>query len=150
MKKNVVILIADRNPHVREFLRREMMPEGYEIRLANSAREALKWVFGPEPLHLVIIDPDLPDADELEILKRLEGRIPALPIIIHSFSPDYARTPEVPGTFVFVEKMGKSIERLKKMAEVLMQQADPSRSKTPQSEKLRRGCALHETGQPDP
>lgn len=150
MMKDAVILIADRNPHVREFLRREMTAEGYEIRLANTAREALKWAFGPGPLHLVIIDPDLPDGDELEILKRLEGRIPALPIIVHSFSPEYAGAPELLGTAVFVEKMGGSIERLKKVADVLVHQADSCRSKTPENGKLRPGGTLNETGQRDP
>lgn len=44
------ILIADRNSNVREFLKREMMTEGYRVRLAKDSREVLKWAFSQAPL----------------------------------------------------------------------------------------------------
>jgi CheY-like chemotaxis protein len=35
------ILIADRNPNVRELLKRELVAEGYSVQLARSSREVL-------------------------------------------------------------------------------------------------------------
>ncbi|OPX37472.1 MAG: hypothetical protein B1H12_04775 [Desulfobacteraceae bacterium 4484_190.2] len=146
MKHHCTILIADRNPHVRAFLKREMTTEGYQIRLVNTGREVLKWVFGPDPLHLLIIDPDLPDVEELEILKKLENRIPALPTIVHSFTSDYTRYPEILDTLVFVEKGGKSIERLISVAAEMLKKSNPRLFKTADEKRPPQGEDLNETG----
>ncbi len=81
MEKDFTILIADRNSHVRTFLQREMTAAGYRTRLAENAREVLKWAFQSEPLDLIILDPDLPDADEAHMLEHLLDRIPRLPVV---------------------------------------------------------------------
>src|SRR5512143_698587 len=78
------ILIADRNPHVRGFLQREMSKEGYRIRLAESAQDLLQWVCHPEPIDLIILDPDLPDAVDVHLLNALQNRMPSVPVIIHT------------------------------------------------------------------
>ena len=124
MKHPYTILIADRNPHVRAFLKREMSKEGYRVQMAGNSREVLKQVFGREPLHLLIIDPDLPDADELDILTKMEDRVPALPVIIHAFSADYNEDFPTLETTIFVEKRGTSIERLKNVARGMLQEAN--------------------------
>ena len=64
MKDQFTILIADRNSHVRKFLQREMTAAGYRVRLAENAGEVLKCAFRHEPLDLVILDPDLPGAED--------------------------------------------------------------------------------------
>jgi len=114
------ILIADRNPNVREFLRREMMAEGYRVRLAKSSREVLKWVFSQAPLDLLIIDLDLPDAGEVEVFEQINDRIPQLPVVLHSFQTDHANYPEALITAVFVEKQGNSVEHLKKVVSKML------------------------------
>ena len=76
MKKQFKILIADPNSNVREFLRREMTAEGYLVELAENGREVLKWAYHREPADLLILDPDLPDAEESLMLKKLRQRIP--------------------------------------------------------------------------
>ena len=128
MKEQYTILIADRNPHVRAFLKREMEAEGYKVRLAKNGREVLKWVFGYDPLHLVVIDPELPDVNELDILRRLEERIPALPFIIHGFLLEYNESLALSTAVAFVEKGGKSIERLKTVAVEMLQKANQRHS----------------------
>lgn len=107
------ILIADRNPHVREFLKREMAAEGYRIRLAENGRDVLKYSYDPEPLNLLILDPDLPDVDADTLLARLANRIPALPMVIHTFLSDCALSRDICRNAIFVEKRGNSIESLK-------------------------------------
>jgi DNA-binding NtrC family response regulator len=115
------IVIADRNPHVRSFLQREMSREGYRIRLAESARALLQWAFNHESVDLIILDPDLPDAVDANLLQALKKRVPAVPVVIHTH---YAHTlPEKGEPFILVEKGGSSVERLKQIAETLLRKS---------------------------
>ena len=115
MEKDFTILIADRNPHVRTFLQREMTAAGYQTRLAENAREVLKWAFQSESPDLIILDPDLPDADEAHMLEHLMDRIPRLPVVMHTYPSEYGSGLKDKKDVVFVEKGGGSIERLKQV-----------------------------------
>ena len=122
MKKDITILIADRNPHVRKFLQREMTAAGYRARLADNAREVIKLAFHREPLDLVILDPDLPDADESHVLHHLLNRVPALPVVVHTYASEYGDVSKNMEGLFFVEKRGSSVERLKQVVyEILVE-----------------------------
>ncbi len=125
MEKEFTILIADRNRHVRELLRREMRAEGYRVRLAKNGREVLEQIYQYEPLDLLILDPDLPDASEVTVLDSIEDRIPTLPVVVHTFLSDYANKNDVLSTAVFVEKKGSSIESLKKAVSDALHNSNP-------------------------
>ena len=120
MENEFTILIADRNPNVRELLKREMMLEGYKIRLAKDSREVLELVFGREPLDLLILDPDLPDAGEVEIYEKLGDRIPQIPVVLHSFGTDNVNHQKSLIIAALVEKQGNSVEHLKKVVSELL------------------------------
>ncbi len=120
MKPKPTILIADRNPHVRAFLAREMRVEGFHIRLARNCKEILNWLYHPEPLDLIILDPDLPDDDEQKILPKLYDCIPVIPVVIHSWSSDYIKPMDEPNGVAFVKKEGNSIEALKKSVQKML------------------------------
>lgn len=115
MKTNITLLIADRNPHVRKFLQREMTAAGYRVQLADNAHEVIKWAFSREPLDLVILDPDLPDADESQMLHHLLNRVPALPVVVHTYVSEYGDAFKDMEELFFVEKGGSSVERLKQV-----------------------------------
>jgi DNA-binding NtrC family response regulator len=115
VKEPFTILIADRNPHVRKLLQREMIAEGYRVRLADNAGEVLKWAFHQEPLNMIIVDPDLPGADEKKMLHHLLDRIPALPMVVHSYPSEFNNGLNAMDDVVFVQKGGSSIERLKQV-----------------------------------
>lgn len=120
VKKDFTILIADRNPHVRELLKRELTDEGYTIRLAKNALEVIEHVFRDESLSLLILDPDLPDAERSCLIDALKNRIPALPLVVHTFhNHDDEHTNSWP-ICVFVEKDGMSVERLKQTISRMM------------------------------
>ena len=112
--KNFSILIADRNPHVRRLLERELKADGYQVRVADNGREVLEWAYRLQPLDLIILDLDLPDIDEQTLFGNLQDRIPVLPIIIHSFQPEGMKLSVNYRHAVFVEKGENSIEKLKK------------------------------------
>ena len=127
MHKGFTILIADRNPHVREFLRREMGAEGYRIKVAESGWKVLEIAYHHEPLDLLLLDPDFSDMDGLCLLKKLQDRIPTLPVVVHTFMDDYK---ESAADFIgvrFVEKKGNSIEHLKPIVQEMLQQFFPSK-----------------------
>jgi len=114
------ILIADRNPRVRSFLQREMIKAGYRILVAESARDLLQWAVDRNPVDLIILDPDLPDAVDSPLMVMLRERMPMVPVIIHAHPSNNLAEPEMPRSFVTVEKGGNSIERLKEVAEGIL------------------------------
>lgn len=120
------ILIVDRNPRVRGFLEREMSRAGYRIRLAENACDLLQWPYDRDPVDLVIIDPDLPDAVGPHLMQVLSQRIPQIPVIVHSHPSQGVTGPEVAAPFILVEKGGSSVERLKEVAEDLLKPPRPA------------------------
>lgn len=124
VQKVSTILIADRNPHVRSFLQREMGREGYRVRLAESARDLLEWALDRDPIDLLILDPDLPDAVDLQLMTVLHQRMPLVPVIIHAhLAPGRPGAAAAP---LMVEKGGSSVERLKELAEGLLKATRPA------------------------
>ena len=127
MKDKYTILIADRNSRVRKFLQREMTAAGYQVRLAENAREVLWWAFHSEPLDLIILDPDLHDAQEEQMLQNLLDRVPALPIVMHSYPSDCGSNSKARDDFFFVEKKGNSVEHLKRVVYERLVEPPPRR-----------------------
>ena len=115
------ILIADRNPHVRELLRREMMLEGYQVKLAKTGREVINYTLRQSSFDLLILDPDLPDTDQSSLLKKLGERIPPLPVVVHSFLSENNEQQDGLTTVTFVEKRGSSIDHLKKIVSEILE-----------------------------
>jgi DNA-binding response OmpR family regulator len=113
------ILIADRNRHVREFLRRELGAEGYQVEVARDGRELLDLIGAEEPPHLLILDLEIPYLDELEIWARLKGHQPPLPVVIHTFLPEYPTHLTVPLAAAFLEKKGDTDELKAVVAQVI-------------------------------
>jgi len=137
MKKTYKILIADRNSHVREFLRREMLAEGYSVELAENGREVLKWAYHREPADLLILDPDLPDAEESLLLKKLKQRIPYIPVILHTYFSEYLVASKIINPTEFVEKGGSRIEKLKKVVHEILNKITGTDNAKLKSEDMR-------------
>ena len=121
MNKTVTLLIADRNPHVREFLKREMMADGYQIRLVKSGQELIEDVQNPDTLpDMVILDPDLPDANDLSLVHHIHQIVPGLPIVIHTLQTDMIHQLNALHSVIFVEKKGSSVDHLKQAVKDLL------------------------------
>lgn len=108
------ILIADRNPHVRNYLKREIDTAGYKVRLAKNAREILEQLVGPEPVDILVLDLNLPDEGEHFLLEKIKDRVPPVSVIVHGFLSDLQSHPFFSAPLFFVEKRGGSIEDLKR------------------------------------
>jgi CheY-like chemotaxis protein len=100
------ILIADRNRHVRDFLRRELTAEGYLVEVARDGREVLSRINGDDPPHLLILDLEIPYLDEPEVWDRLKNRQPPLPLVIHTLLPQYPTNLTLPLAAAVLEKRG--------------------------------------------
>ena len=101
------ILIADRNRHVREFLRRELISEGYQVRMAKDDRELMSMIDLEAP-DLLILDLEIPFGGGLAVLQRYRDRNPPLPVVIHTFLTEYENHPVVREQASFVEKMANT------------------------------------------
>jgi CheY-like chemotaxis protein len=108
MQRPFRILIADRNPHVREFLRREFRYAGYRVQVAKDSQEVLMLIDVQEPPHLLILDLDMPGGDALELLERLVGREPPLPVVVHALLPEQAELSALDKAVALVEKRGET------------------------------------------
>ena len=121
MNEPYTILIADRNSHVRMFLMRELMAEGYRVQLAATAESVIKIVYAQQKIDLVILDPDLPGIEAGSMLEKLADRIPVLPVVLHTH-----RGHDEPGMSVnnpwvaVIEKAGDSVERIKEIVGTLL------------------------------
>jgi DNA-binding response OmpR family regulator len=113
------ILIADRNRHVGEFLRRELTAEGYRVEVVRDGRELLGKLDGDDSPQLLILDLEIPYLEELQIWSRLQECRPPLPVVVHTFLPAYPTHLTVPQAAAFLEKKGDTDQLKSVVAEVL-------------------------------
>ena len=92
-----------------------MTAAGYRVWFADTGWEVLKQVLQGQPLDLIILDPDLPDADEAHVLEHLLDRIPVLPVVVHTYPPEHGNISKDKNGVIFAEKEGSSVERLKQV-----------------------------------
>ncbi|MBW1744161.1 MAG: response regulator [Deltaproteobacteria bacterium] len=121
------ILVADRNPHVREFLRRELSIDGFQVLTAKDGREALRLLNSGNPPDLLVLDLDLPHVSGLEILKKLQDRKLRVPGVAHTFLTKYADHPAVRNSAAFVEKTGNNVDGFKLVINDVLRRWYPTR-----------------------
>ncbi|MGA6924842.1 MAG: response regulator [Desulfosarcina sp.] len=113
MEENKAILIADRNPHIRGLLRRELTACGYPIRLVQNGKELLSLIYSPIPIALLVLDPDFPGVESIVLARKIADRVPQLPVILHSIRGSDTLDDFSAAQVFHVEKNGQSIETLK-------------------------------------
>jgi CheY-like chemotaxis protein len=104
MPKEFNILVADPNPHIRQFLKRELMRLGHHVIEATNYKEIFHRITGGVPPDLIIFDLDLPYISGLDALRRLHSLVPPIPTIIYSDLTEYENHPDIQMTEAFVEK----------------------------------------------
>lgn len=81
------ILITDDDDGCRESLRSIVEPEGYRTFLASSGEEALD-IVREEPIHLALLDVNMPTLTGLETLQLVHQINHGLPVILVTAEPD--------------------------------------------------------------
>jgi CheY-like chemotaxis protein len=134
------ILIADRNRHVREFLARELLTEGYRVEVARDGRELLGRLNGEDPPQLLILDLEIPYLEELPVWERLKDCQPPLPVVVHTFLPEYPTNLTLPLAAVFLEKKGDT-DLLKSVVAEVIEKNYPGGAAAPRKLRRPRGSA---------
>jgi DNA-binding response OmpR family regulator len=104
MPADLIILVADPNPHIRQFLKREFMRSGYKVFEASTYNEIFLRITSADPPNLIIFDLDLPYTSGLDVLKRLQNLVPPIPTIIYTDLTEFEGHPDIQRTEAFVEK----------------------------------------------
>ena len=82
-----IILLVDDDPRLREYMRINLEVEGYTVREAASADEALDAIEGGAP-DLVLLDVVMPGIDGWQMLQRMQERHGSIPVIMFSGQVD--------------------------------------------------------------
>ena len=135
MPAGFTILIADRNRHVCDFLRRELTAEGYHVEVTKDGRDVLRRIKGEKLPDLLILDLEIPYVGGLVILEGLREHHPELPVVIHTFPTEDASHDVVQSAAAFVEKRGDT-NRLKATVRETLNRFYPQRSQSELSKKL--------------
>jgi excisionase family DNA binding protein len=78
-----LVLVVDDDARLREFMRVNLELEGYSVREAASAEEALEAIDGQAP-DLVLLDVVMPGVDGWQMLQRMQERHGSIPVIMFS------------------------------------------------------------------
>jgi excisionase family DNA binding protein len=82
-----VVLVVDDDERLREFVRVNLELEGYSVREASSAEEALSAIEDQAP-ELVLLDVVMPGVDGWQMLQRMQERYGSIPVIMFSGKVD--------------------------------------------------------------
>lgn len=113
MKDCYLILVADRNPRIRNFVRRELNSAGHRVFTAENYDQMKHWIIRPGPLDILVIDPNMSGLDEPSQLENVLMGRPTLAVIFHCMASDYFDLSQSGRKVLFVEKSGQSVDFLK-------------------------------------
>jgi CheY-like chemotaxis protein len=74
--------------------------------VAKDGEEVLALMEAEKPPDLLILDLEIPHGDGLEILQRLQTRLPPLPVVIHAFLTEHSNQAALNKVAALVEKEG--------------------------------------------
>ncbi|GAB7022371.1 response regulator [Salidesulfovibrio brasiliensis] len=101
------ILIAERNPHMRGFIGRELAAEGFLVNGACNSSELFAVLDSPQLPDLIILSADTPDTEGENLLQRVTERFPRIPVILHIYHESSGDIPDPAGlASAVVEKNG--------------------------------------------
>ena len=100
-----LVLVVDDDARLREFVRVNLELEGYSVREAKGAEEALAAIEDQAP-ELVLLDVVMPGVDGWQMLQRMQERYGSIPVIMFSGQVDErsATQAEERGARAFVGK----------------------------------------------
>lgn len=79
------IAVTDKNPHVREFLCRELAGLGHRAAALAGAGELLELLAGPRPPQVLLLDPEALGARLAEVGRMLGARAAEVAVLLHVF-----------------------------------------------------------------
>ncbi|MDY6825313.1 MAG: response regulator [Thermodesulfobacteriota bacterium] len=121
MDETFTILITDPNLNVRQFLKREFTNAGYHALYAGNHLQLFARLYETPSPHVIVLDPDIPYIQGIDIMKRIAGMTPAIPVILHTYAQDYRNDPLIQMAQGVVEKNGDTQQLLQTVTDILKQ-----------------------------
>jgi PAS domain S-box-containing protein len=90
------VLVCDREPGVRELIVNVLKLRGYSVLQAANAAAALALASRPGPLHLLVIEPTLPEPGARELIAQLRAHHPQLQVLYISSYAEQGGPPDAP------------------------------------------------------
>jgi CheY-like chemotaxis protein len=135
------LIIADRNRHVRDFLKREFEACGFIALPAKDEMELLQLAEAAPPPDLLILDLDPEYFGGPQTLEELHNKMPDLPVVIHTLLTEEEAASSACIAAAFLEKRGNNIDLLKETVMEVLHERYPARFDT-----LTASCAGSATG----
>ncbi len=125
MDQKKTILVVDNMMQIRNILGFSLLKRGYNVHFAKNGKEALKYVFGENPVDLIILDVMMPELDGYEVIKQLKysddtKHIPVIFLTAKARKEDVSRGIEV-GCDAYVIKPFKLSDLLCKIKKLIDQ-----------------------------
>jgi excisionase family DNA binding protein len=98
-----LVLVVDDDESLRNFVRVNLELDGFVVREAANAEEGLA-ALDEQPPDLVLLDVMMPEVDGWEMLRRVQEKHGALPVIMFSGKVDDAEGAEARGAQAFIGK----------------------------------------------
>ena len=127
MQQKFFIVIADKNRHVREFLKREFESDGYVVSLAKDETELLSLLNNQDAADLIILDLEMPCCEGVEIFEHLVHCNATIPIIVHTLLTEYFNHSEMQKAAAILEKTGANVDHLKSVVISVLKNHYPDR-----------------------
>lgn len=108
MQNKTIILIAERNPHIRDFVKRNLVAEGYNVFTAENVLDVKNWFLLRSRPDILVLDPDLPGSESHNIWEIL-SEYPELPVILHCLTAVELNYQKRSHLLYLVEKNSNSI-----------------------------------------
>jgi len=83
LRETFNILIGDRNPNVRELLRKTLAAEGYRVWVGKDGTEVLMILEANVPPDLLIVDMDIQRVNRLRISEWFKDHDSSMPVLLH-------------------------------------------------------------------
>lgn len=113
------ILIAERNPHVRDLLGRELKADGHDVVDAGDDAAIRQALGAAGELDAAVVDPDIPNVSGQPILELFSRTRPAVPVVFHVYPTEAAGF--VPGgQLAAVVEKGGDLGRLRQALQAVL------------------------------
>jgi DNA-binding response OmpR family regulator len=112
------LLVVDDDKNLGVLYEQELKDEGYEVTLAENARQALDFLEKDRP-DLVVLDISMPGMDGIEALGKILAKDKRLPVILNTAYSTYKDNFMTWSADAYVVKSGDLTELKNKIREVL-------------------------------
>ncbi len=120
MENEHIILVADRNPRIRDFMERELRVEGYRVNAVETVAQLLHRLTRGTLPDLLVLDPDLPGGGAEDHVWPVLTRHSHLPVVFHCLAANIPMPMPRMRCTVIVEKSASSIDLVKQQIKLLL------------------------------